>query len=119
MRKRNYEVLLRLTESEMDILSQKVKASGLSRNAFLVNLIINGIVYPSEPLKDINMRFQEYNRLIAGIANNANQLARRYNSTKTAPPPECLPTILKAVQIIKSNTEPLWDRIRELLYGNR
>ena len=119
MRKRNYEVLLRLTEGEMDILSQKVKASGLSRNAFLVNLIINGIVYPSEPLKDINVRFQEYNRLIAGIANNANQLARRYNITKTAPPPECLPAILKAVQIIKSNTEPLWARIRELLYGNR
>ena len=54
MRKRNVEVKFRLSEAEYAELVQKVKDSGLNRNAFLVRMVRQQTIYPVDYLRELN-----------------------------------------------------------------
>ena len=79
MRKRNHVIPVRLNAKELRHLDESVSESGLSREEYLRTLIIGAEVRakPCEHHADLL-------RKIAGLCNNANQLAHRANSTGTA-----------------------------------
>ena len=79
MRKRNHVIPVRLNAKELRLLDEQVKRSGLSREEFLRSLIVGAEVRakPCEHHADLL-------RKVAGLCNNANQLAHRANSTGTA-----------------------------------
>jgi len=79
-RTRPYEFKLRLTQSEMKLLEEKWKLSGLpSRNAYLRQLIIYGFVY------DIDYSdLRDYNTALSKIGTNLNQLAKKANMNDAA-----------------------------------
>lgn len=70
MRKRNHVIPVRLNEKELRLLDEQVKRSGLSREEFLRSLIVGAEVRakPCEHHADLL-------RKVAGLCNNANQLA--------------------------------------------
>lgn len=70
MRKRNIEIILRLNQSEFDTLERKVKQSGLSREAYL-RQIIQGKIPKNAPPPDYYSMMKELHK----IGNNLNQLA--------------------------------------------
>ncbi len=70
MRKRNIEIILRLNESEAETLKRKVKQSGLSREAYL-RQIIKGLVPKNTPPPDYYSMMKELHK----IGNNLNQIA--------------------------------------------
>lgn len=72
MRKRNIEIILRLNESEAEALERKVKQSGLSREAYL-RQIIKGIVPKNTPPPDYYSMMRELHK----IGNNLNQIAQK------------------------------------------
>lgn len=72
MRKRNIEIILRLNESEAEDLERKVKQSGLSREAYL-RQIIKGIVPKNTPPPDYYSMMRELHK----IGNNLNQIAQK------------------------------------------
>ena len=71
MRKRNHVIPVRLNAKELRYLEEQVKKSGLAREEYLRTLIMGGEVHakPCEHHADLL-------RKIAGLCNNANQLAR-------------------------------------------
>lgn len=76
MRKRNNQVLLRLTKEEYEYFRSQVKISGLKMNTYLLELIKNNPIKERPP--------QDYARIVyemSKIGNNVNQLA--YNASKT------------------------------------
>ena len=79
MRRRDHVIPLRLNEREYRHLCEQVKISGFSREEYLRSLILG---------KEINPRpcthHADLLRKVAGLCNNANQLAHRANSTGTA-----------------------------------
>lgn len=72
MRKRNIEIIFRLNESEAEALERKVKQSGLSREAYL-RQIIKGIVPKNTPPPDYYSMMKEFHK----IGNNLNQIAQK------------------------------------------
>lgn len=79
MRKRNHVIPVRLNAKELRLLDEQVKRSGLSREEFLRSLIAGADVRakPCEHHADLL-------RKVAGLFNNANQLAHVANATGRA-----------------------------------
>lgn len=79
MRKRNHVIPVRLNAKELRLLDEQVKRSGLSREEFLRSLIAGADVRakPCEHHADLL-------RKVAGLCNNANQLAHVANATGRA-----------------------------------
>ena len=79
MRKRNHVIPVRLNAKELRLLDEQVKRSGLSREEFLRSLIVGAEVRakPCEHHADLL-------RKVAGLCNNANQLAHVANAAVRA-----------------------------------
>lgn len=70
MRKRNVQILFRLTRKESEALNKKVKRSGLSREAYLRQLV-KGLVPRDAPTPDYYAMMRELYK----VGNNLNQIA--------------------------------------------
>ena len=79
MRRRGHVIPLRLDEREYRHLCEQVKISGLSREEYLRTLIMGKEIHPRPCTHHADLL-----RKVAGLCNNANQLAHRANSTGTA-----------------------------------
>ena len=72
MRKRNVSILFRLNKKEAEALDKKVKKSGLSREAYLRQLI-SGAVPKEAPPADYYSMMRELHK----VGNNLNQIAQK------------------------------------------
>ena len=79
MRKRNHVIPIRLNAKELRLLDEQVKRSGLSREEFLRSLIMGGEVRARPCTHHADLL-----RKMAGLCNNANQLAHVANATGRA-----------------------------------
>ena len=79
MRRRGHVIPLRLNEREYRHLCEQVKISGFSREEYLRSLILGKEIHPRPCTHNADLL-----RKVAGLCNNANQLAHRANSTGTA-----------------------------------
>ena len=75
MRKKTYDVLLRLNEAERDHLKEQVALSGFNTTQYLRGLIANEQMRPRPPNE-----YAEIRRQLAAIGNNINQIARAVNA---------------------------------------
>lgn len=119
MMKRKKEIKLRLTEQEFAALTDMVKQSGLSRNAFLVRMIKQQTIYPVDTLKKTNEMLAALLAQLRGMAANMNQIAKIANSRQEVPSMNYLRYILAAVQNLKEESQPVFTSLREVLHGNR
>ena len=78
-RKRRHVIPLRLTEKELQHLNQLAAQSGLSREKFMRALIMGKTIRPRPCTHHADLL-----RKVAGLCNNANQLAHRANNTGVA-----------------------------------
>ena len=100
MRKRNHVIPVRLNAREVRELNEQVERSGLSREEFMRSLILGAQVH-AKPCE----HHPELLRKIAGLCNNANQLARRANSTGMAGP--------ESVEEMARIARVVWEEVRE------
>ncbi|MFR3225746.1 MAG: plasmid mobilization protein [Blautia massiliensis (ex Durand et al. 2017)] len=78
-RKRRHIVPIRLTEKELCHLNLQSNLSGLSREGYIRALIMGSELHPRPCTHHADLL-----RKVAGLCNNANQLAHRANSTGVA-----------------------------------
>ena len=78
-RKRRHIVPIRLTEKELRHLNRQSNLSGLSREGYIRALIMGTELHPRPCTHHADLL-----RKVAGLCNNANQLAHRANSTGVA-----------------------------------
>ena len=79
MRRRGHVIPLRLNEREYRYLCEQVEMSSLPREEYLRTLIVGKEIHPRPCTHHADLL-----RKVAGLCNNANQLAHRANSTGTA-----------------------------------
>lgn len=79
IRKRNHQIALRLNEQELRHLDRQSELSGLSREEYLRALIMGAELHPRPCTHHADLL-----RKVAGLCNNANQVAHRANSTGVA-----------------------------------
>lgn len=119
MMKRKKEIKLRLTDQEFAALTDMVKQSGLSRNAFLVRMIKQQTIYPVDTLSKTNEMLAALLAQLRGMATNMNQIAKIANTRKEVPAMNYLRYILAAIQNLKEESQPVFTSLREALHGNR
>ena len=78
-RKRPHQIALRLNDRELRHLNQQSNLCGLSREEYLRGLIMGTELHPRPCTHHAALL-----RKVAGLCNNANQLAHRANSTGVA-----------------------------------
>jgi len=76
LRNRNIQVMTHLNSKEYQMLNKKVKKTGLSREAYMRQLI-NGYAPKEMPTPDYHAMMRELN----AIGNNLHQIAARANAT--------------------------------------
>ncbi len=116
MRKRAIEIKFRLSPEEAALLHTKQTQAGMSRNAFLVELIGWGVVYPAGQLRALNQEYAIMNRLLRGMATNLNQLAKIANATHSLPAASLLLELSQEVRVLQNNLAPLWEETRRHLW---
>lgn len=101
MRKKTYDVLLRLDEAERDHLKEQVALSGFNTTQFLRALIANEKMRPRPPNE-----YAEIRRQLAAIGNNINQIARSVNARGFASKEE--------IESVASAQREIWMLIKQL-----
>ena len=76
MRKRNHVIPVRLNARELRMLEEQVEKSGLPREEFLRSLIVGAEIRAKPCEHHVDLL-----RKVAGLCNNANQLAHVANAT--------------------------------------
>ena len=79
IRKRNHQIALRLNERELRHLDRQSALSGLSREEYLRALVMGAELHPRPCTHHADLL-----RKVAGLCNNANQVAHRANATGVA-----------------------------------
>ena len=79
VRKRRFVVSFHVDENELSFFNRQVAASSLNREEYLRTLIVDKEIHPRSCTHHADLL-----RKVAGLCNNANQLAHRANSTGTA-----------------------------------
>lgn len=75
-------MLVRMTDEEYQMLQDKVAASGLTTQSFIIDAIVGATVSSAEELQELrkmSAQFTEANRQIKGIGTNLNQMAHSMN----------------------------------------
>ena len=101
MRKRSRIVPLHLTAAELCHLDEQCRKAGLSREAFLRSLILGVEIRPRPCTHHAKLL-----RQVAGLCNNANQLARVANTYGV--------TDSSTVEEMTRLTQAAWNDIKEL-----
>ena len=97
-RKRNNQIVIRLSDEEKEMLKRKVEQSGKTQQEFLISMLINGTVTNTDGVKEL---FPEVKR----IGNNLNQIARSCNI-----PPRRRPSSETAAPAVWPTTGSPWQR---------
>ena len=100
MNSRTIEIKVRLSQKEAGMLNEKVKKSGLSREAYLRQLI-NGLVPQDVPPPDYYTMMKELYR----IGNNLNQIARKAQMLNMVDVPQYRKAVREFEAAVKKITE--------------
>ena len=103
--KRDICVKVRLSESERDLIAEKMaEARVRNREAYIRKMIIDGYIVRLD-LSDVRKMVQ----LLSNATSNLNQIAKRANETRNIYESD--------IMDIKENYEKLWERAGEILRG--
>ena len=100
VRKRGFVVSFHVDENELSFLNRQVAASSLNREEYLRTLIVGKEIHPRPCTHHADLL-----RKVAGLCNNANQLAHRANSTGTAGQ--------GSVDEMTRLTQEVWQEVKE------
>lgn len=100
MRKRNHVIPVRLNTKELRHLEEQVRKSGLAREEYLRTLIMGGEIH-AKPCG----HHADLLRKVAGLCNNANQLAHMANASGTAS--------AESLQQMQRITRETWQLVKE------
>ena len=101
-RKRPHQIALRLNDQELRHLDRQSNLCGLSREEYLRGLIMGAELRPRPCTHHADLL-----RKVAGLCNNANQLAHRANSTGTAGQ-ESVDQMVKMAKQVYQQVIKLW-----------
>ena len=118
MRKRNNTLSVRLSDSEIDEINEKIIKSGLPKNLFIYKSITNKPIISGDMLTEImnlNYNTSKLIEQLKRIGVNINQLARIANKTTYLPTVKRLNEISQQLEDIKIEVSNQWQYIRRLI----
>jgi len=114
-RRRNNSVTIRMSDDEYKILQNKVKDSGLTQQAYVINSIKGATITPSdeiEVLKKLSKTFADLITQLRGLATNVNQMAHIANGYGFLPAEKELSKANDSISKFRKECEEVWQLIR-------
>lgn len=122
MRNRRNVITIRMDDTEYKLLKKRVKESGLTQQAFVINAIEGAAIRSAdevEVLKDLSRTLADLVRQLRGLTTNVNQLAHEANSFHVLPALEELTQIHEEITTFKKECENIWLSIRSSIKKQR
>ena len=115
MRNRKNVITIRMDDTEYGLLKERVKESGLTQQAFVINAIKDATISSAaevEVLKDLSRTLADLVRQLRGLATNVNQLTHTANGFHVLPAMDELTQIHEEVTTFKKECEIVWLSLR-------
>ncbi len=118
-RRRNHMVCIWMNDEEYNYLKERVKKTGITQQAFIINSVYGAKIIPAEGieiLKSYSGEFDILLRQIRGLASNVNQMAHIANKHGYIPEKEELQSIVTRLSRYREKGEQIWQSIRSALH---
>lgn len=116
MRNRSNCVSIRYSDEEYKVLQEKIKESGQTKSAYIINATLNGKVSSADDvneMKKISKLLFDIDKQLRGMGTNLNQIARVANGKGILPTIDKLKDISAAVAELKKGADAIWLLIRQ------
>lgn len=116
MRRRNKNVVVRMTEDEYVAFTMRVAESGQTQQSFIINSVLGAKVSGMEEVKELKRlsgQFADTNRQLRGIATNINQMAHVANGYGQIPQQLQLERLHQELQELRKECDATWRLIRQ------
>ena len=117
-RRRDISVTFRMNTDEYALLQNKVKESGLTQQAYIINAIKETPIISSDEIavqKELSKNFAVLVQQLRGLATNVNQMAHIANGQGILPTTSELIKASDEISKYRKESEELWLLIRSLI----
>ena len=118
MRNRNKIVSTRYSDEEYKMLQKKIKESGQTKQAYIINATLNGKVPTAndvKEMKELSKLLSDIDKQLRGIGTNINQMAHVANGKGVLPAADTLAGIDKNIKLMKREASDIWLLTRQLI----
>ncbi len=115
-RRRKKEILVRMTEEEYALLSQKVLSSGQTMQSYMLGAALSGKITSSDEISEMqkkNRLLEDMDKQLRGMGTNLNQMAHVANGQGAIPDAEKMVQIAEEVRQIRGEVMDEWRSTRQ------
>lgn len=116
MRNRSNCVSIRYSDEEYKVLQEKIKESGQTKSAYIINATLNGKVSSADVVKEMKEQsklLSDIDKQLRGMGTNLNQMAHVANGKGIIPIADKLKEIEKKVVDVKKEVDDIWLLTRQ------
>lgn len=116
MRNRSNCVSIRYSDEEYKVLQEKIKESGQTKSAYIINATLNGKVSSADDvneMKKISKLLFDIDKQLRGMGTNLNQIAHVANGKGILPSADKLIEIERVVVAVKKEVDDIWQSTRQ------
>ena len=116
MRNRNNLVSIRYSDEEYKVLHEKIKESGQTKSAYIINATLNGKVSSADDVQEMKEQsklLSDIYKQLRGMGTNLNQMAHVANGKGIIPSADKLKEIERKVVAVKKEVDDIWQSTRQ------
>ena len=116
MRNRSNCVSIRYSDEEYKVLQERIKESGQTKSAYIINATLNGKVSSADDVQEMKEQSKlllDIDKQLRGMGTNLNQMAHVANGKGIIPSVDKLKEIEREVVDIKREVDDIWQSTRQ------
>ena len=116
MRNRSNCVSIRYSDEEYKVLQEKIKESGQTKSAYIINATLNGKVSSADDVQEMKEQsklLSDIYKQLRGMGTNLNQMAHVANGKGIIPSADKLKEIEREVVDVKREVDDIWQSTRQ------
>ena len=116
MRNRSNCVSIRYSDEEYKVLQERIKESGQTKSAYIINATLNGKVSSADDVQEMKEQSKlllDIDKQLRGMGTNLNQIAHVANGKGIIPSADKLKEIEREVVDVKREVDDIWQSTRQ------
>ena len=116
MRNRSNCVSIRYSDEEYKMLQERIKESGQTKSAYIINATLNGKVSSADGVQEMKEQSKlllDIDKQLRGMGTNLNQMAHVANGKGIIPSADKLKEIEREVVDVKREVDDIWQSTRQ------
>ena len=118
MRNRSNCVSIRYSDEEYKVLQERIKESGQTKSAYIINATLNGKVSSADDVQEMKEQSKlllDIDKQLRGMGTNLNQMAHVANGKGIIPSADKLKEIEREVVDVKREVDDIWQSTRQAI----